>query len=196
MTTTVTLVTGGARSGKSAFAEALARGAGDRTLYVATAEALDDEMAARIAHHRARRPASWRTEEAPLDLGAAMRRAGADVDVALVDCLSVWAANRLLALGDEAQPGWWERVRRLEVALAGELEQLVATTREIDVRLILVTNEVGAGVVPPTPLGRAYRDLLGRLNQVAARRVDEVYLVVAGLGVDLKRLAIATPVAP
>jgi len=205
------LVTGGARSGKSAFAErraaslAAARGTAAVVTYVATAFASDEEMEARIAHHRARRPAAWGSIEAPMDLGAALADARATADVVLVDCLAVWAANRLLALGDpEAADGpapeaWWRDVAALEAALVTELDAALrlgdalpnaARTGEADV--ILVTNEVGLGLVPATPIGRAYRDLLGRVNQHLAGRADAVHLVVAGFALDLTSLA--TPI--
>ena len=198
------LVTGGARSGKSSFAEgralelAASQGAG-AVVYVATAVVTDDEMAARIARHRARRPATWRTVEAPEDLGVAIVAAtAAGPSAVLVDCLSVWAANRLVALGEPgtpdgpAAPAWWRAVEALEETLVAELESALAAARPHAATLVLVTNEVGFGVVPPTPLGRAYRDLLGRLNQRVAARADAVHLVVAGIGVDLRRLAAAT----
>lgn len=184
----LTLVTGGARSGKSRFAEALAA-RGRRVCYMATAEALDDEMALRIAQHRARRPAHWTTLEAPLDLASAL----ADIqqtDTVLVDCLSLWTSNRLLALGDDAAPNWWHAVATLETALTAELSAACLLARQAAWDLVIVTNETGFGVVPGSRLGRAFRDLLGRLGQVAAADSDAVYLVVAGLAVELKSLAV------
>lgn len=183
----VILVTGGARGGKSHFAEELAAQRG-RVCYVATAEALDAEMAERIAYHRARRPAAWPTLEAPRKLADALASAPA-VEAVLVDCLAVWASNRLLDLGDDAAPGWWDAVAKLEETLAGELHSLMEHARVAPWDLLLVTNEVGFGVVPPSRLGRAFRDLLGRLNQAVAAEADEVYLLVAGLPVALKALA-------
>lgn len=189
----VVLVTGGARSGKSAFAETLAARRGERVVYVATATAGDAEMADRIARHRARRPGSWRTVEAPLDIVAGLAAVDAGIEAVLVDCVAVWAANRLLALGEPAEDGWWDRVGALERVLAEELDRAVTTGLVSPWELILVTNEVGFGVVPPTELGRAYRDLLGRLNQAVAARADNVYLVVAGLAVEIRRLATERP---
>ncbi len=189
----VVLVTGGARSGKSVFAEMLAARGGERVAYVATATVGDAEMADRIARHRARRPAAWLTLEAPLDILAGLAAVGAGIEVVLVDCLAVWAANRLLAVGEPAEDGWWDRVGALERALAEELDLVVTTGRAAAWDLLLVTNEVGFGVVPPTELARAYRDLLGRLNQVVAARANDVFLVVAGLAVEITRLATERP---
>ena len=170
------LVLGGARSGKSSCAENLAR-QGERTLFVATAEALDDDMRRRIMKHRERRPASWDTLEEPLDPAAAIPSALAGHDTLLFDCLTVWVSNLLLALEDEAD------AEAEILARAGALLDLYEQT---DCRWILVSNEVGLGVIPATELGRRYRDLLGRVNQLFAARADKVYLMVAGLPLELK----------
>lgn len=189
----IVLVTGGARSGKSVFAETLAARHGERVACVATATVGDAEMADRIARHRARRPAAWFTLEAPLDILASLAAVDAGIEVVLVDCLAVWAANRLLAVGEPAKDGWWDRVGALERVLAEELDLVVTAGLAAAWDLLLVTNEVGCGVVPPTELGRAYRDLLGRLNQVVAARANDVFLVVAGLAVEITRLATERP---
>ena len=165
------LVLGGARSGKSSCAENLAR-QGERTLFVATAEALDDDMRQRIMKHREHRPASWDTLEEPLDPAAAIPSALVGHDTLLFDCLTVWVSNLLLALEDEAD------AEAEILARAGALLDLYEQT---DCRWILVSNEVGLGVIPATELGRRYRDLLGRVNQLFAARADKVYLMVAGL---------------
>ncbi|MYH70881.1 MAG: bifunctional adenosylcobinamide kinase/adenosylcobinamide-phosphate guanylyltransferase, partial [Gammaproteobacteria bacterium] len=169
-------VLGGARSGKSSCAESLA-GQGGKTLFVATAEARDDDMKQRITRHRARRPAAWDTLEEPLDPVAAIPSALVDHDTLLLDCVTVWVSNLLLALGDEND------AEAEILARAGALLDLYEQT---DTRWILVSNEVGLGVVPATELGRSYRDLLGRVNQLFAARADKVYLMVAGLALDLK----------
>ena len=198
------LVTGGARSGKSALAERraaeLAR-PGGLVAYIATAVVTDAEMAERIAGHRGRRPAGWRTLDAPTDLGGALAAAAAQAPVVLVDCLAVWSSNRLLALGDPdadadtRRSAWRRRVADLDAELGDELAAGLDAALAAGADIVLVTNEVGLGVVPPTPLGRAYRDLLGRLNQRAAARADAVHLVVAGIAVDLRQLPHA-PVQP
>ena len=170
------LVLGGARSGKSSCAENLAR-QGERTLFVATAEALDDDMRRRIMKHRERRPASWDTLEEPLDPAAAIPSALAGHDTLLFDCLTVWVSNLLLALEDEADA---------EAEILARAGALLDLYEQADSRWILVSNEVGLGVVPATELGRRYRDLLGRVNQLFAARADKVYLMVAGLPLELK----------
>lgn len=176
------LILGGARSGKSACAESLAR-QGEKTLFVATAEALDDDMKRRIEKHRARRPAAWDTLEEPLDPVAAIPSALAGHDTLLIDCLTLWVSNLLLQPGDDAD------AETEVLSRAGALLDLYDRT---DARWILVSNEVGLGVAPATELGRNYRDVLGRVNQLFASRADKVYLMVAGLPVDLKSV-IARP---
>jgi adenosylcobinamide kinase/adenosylcobinamide-phosphate guanylyltransferase len=184
------LVLGGARSGKSTFAERLAaeRAGAAGVLYVATAEALDDEMAARIARHRAARPDAWRTLEEPRDIGPAVELAlaRAVADVVLVDCLTLWVSNLLLAGGDEtALPTEEQADARIRAAV----EPLLRAHRRGRATTIMVSNEVGMGLVPPYPLGRLYRDLLGRINAWVAREADEVYLLVAGLPLRIKPYA-------
>ncbi len=185
------LVIGGTRSGKSRFAERLAAGLGSRVVYLATAEVYDAEMEARVALHRERRPDSWATIEAPRDLAAALARLDQAVDVTLVECLAVWASNRLLDLGDPEDDGWRMKVEALDDALGAEIDGILMRARDVGGSLVLVSAEVGYGVVPPTPLGRAFRDLLGGLNQRVAARADAVFLVVAGLGLEVKGQAIA-----
>jgi len=175
------LVGGGARSGKSAFALGLARRLGPRRVYVATGKAVDLEMAARIARHAKERGADFRTVEAPLGLVEALRGIeGADVVV--VDCVTFWLSNLLLR-GDS------------EEEVLGQVERLAGTLREKPFHAILVTNEVGMGVVPDTPLGRAFRDVAGRAHQAIARAVDEVYFGALGMMVRLRPQPLAV-VAP
>jgi adenosylcobinamide kinase/adenosylcobinamide-phosphate guanylyltransferase len=186
----VTLVLGGARSGKSSWAERRAAASGRPVLYLATATAGDEEMAERIAAHRAARPPTWRTAEAPLEVVAALETHARPGDVVLLDCLTLWVSNALLSrLGDGAEgapPAAW---RLTEEDLVTEATGLVAGARELGVDLIAVSNEVGLGLVPPYPLGRRFRDALGRVNQAVAAAADTVVLMVAGLPVDLRKLA-------
>jgi adenosylcobinamide kinase/adenosylcobinamide-phosphate guanylyltransferase len=169
----VTLVLGGARSGKSAFAqraaETWASAQGATPLYIATAEPGDAEMAERIERHRLDRGGAWRTLEAPLDLAGAL--AGlAEADVAVIDCLTLWLANAM------AQPEGHE----------ARAEQLLGALTKCPARLWLVSNEVGWGIVPDNALARAFRDAAGRLHQAIAEAADAVVLVVAGLPLTLK----------
>ena len=164
----LTLVLGGARSGKSAYAESLFGGRG--AVYV-TAEAIDDEMRERIARHRARRGGGWTTVEAPLDLAGALRAHGRGEGAGvLVDCLTVWLGNLMHAGRDVDRE-------------AGRLLESLAAPA---VPVVLVANEVGLGVVPDNPMARAFRDQAGRLNQALAGRADRVAFVAAGLPLVLK----------
>lgn len=173
------LILGGARSGKSTTAERLARD-GERVLFIATAEALDEAMQRRIAAHRRYRPEHWDTLEEPIDVTRAVRPLVDRYDTFVLDCLTLWVSNLLLE--DEeasvAEGAVLETVRRL-------LDLIDAAGG----RWILVSNEVGQGIVPASPLGREYRDVLGRVNQLVASRADKAYLMVAGLALELKTLA-------
>lgn len=166
----VTLVTGGARSGKSRHALELAARY-PRPAFVATAEALDAEMAGRIRRHREERGAAFETLEAPRDPAAALAALPAGCGAAVVDCLTVWLSNLILAAGDPppSAPGAYPEIGRFLESLA-----------EPPCELVVVTNEVGGGLVPTTPLGRAFRDLAGSVNQEVAARADRVVLVVCG----------------
>jgi len=166
-----TLVLGGARSGKSAFAEQLANDSGLSRIYLATATAGDDEMRSRIAHHRSRRSDGWITVEEPLALVDALTRESTHGRAVLVDCLTLWLSNLMFAERDPEMEG-----RRL--------------TRFLGVAkhpVLLVSNEVGLGLVPETPLGRSFRDAQGRLNQIVAATVPNVVFIAAGLPLWLKR---------
>jgi adenosylcobinamide kinase/adenosylcobinamide-phosphate guanylyltransferase len=191
MTGHFTLVLGGARSGKSAWAERHVAESGRPVLYVATATAGDDEMTERIAAHRARRPAHWYTVEAPTQLLPAIQTSATPGDAVLVDCLTLWVSNALLAAiaeqdPEQIPPATWATA---ETALVGEVRALIEFARARDLHLVLVSNEVGMGIVPATPLGRGYRDILGRVNQAVTSEADAVMLMIAGLAVDLRRLA-------
>jgi adenosylcobinamide kinase/adenosylcobinamide-phosphate guanylyltransferase len=166
----ITLVLGGARSGKSRYAERLIENAATCGTYCATAEARDAEMAERIAAHRARRGAFWRTVEAPLGLAPAIAAEATAARPLLVDCLTLWLSNVLFA-GQQPE---------------GEAEALCRALRNASGPVVLVSNEVGMGLVPETPLGRRFRDAAGWLNQEVAALADRVVFIAAGLPLVLK----------
>ncbi len=190
----LTLVLGGARSGKSRHAERLAAASGREVIYVATAAATDEEMAERIARHRAARPPDWRTIEAALDLDLRLPAEAPDGVCVLIDCLSIWLGNELLrrlegtGADDTIAPSLAAAVEREQDE---RLDRLLGRVARRAGPTIAVSNEVGSGLVPPYPLGRLYRDLLGRANQTVAAAAGAVHLVVAGIAVDLRRLALA-----
>ncbi len=177
------LILGGARSGKSDFAQKLARDlGGERVLFVATAEPGDDEMRERIAAHQQARPAGWRTLEAPDHAGEAILQASGSEPVILVDCLTLLVSNAVLRLG-EAPP-----VRQAEADALAEVEGLLRAHGQSGAAMIVVSNEVGLAIVPDNALARSYRDALGRANQALAAHCDKVYWLVAGLPIELKAL--------
>ena len=168
----LTFLVGGARSGKSTLAVKLARASDSAVTFVATAEALDDEMAARIARHRSERPAGWETYEAPLELESAIAKVPAGA-VAIVDCLTLWVSNLMGAgLSDD------------EIATRSGAALEVAAAREEPT--IVVSNEVGMGIVPMDASARRYRDVLGTVNATWCDRADRALFVVSGRGVPLR----------
>jgi adenosylcobinamide kinase/adenosylcobinamide-phosphate guanylyltransferase len=178
------LVLGGARSGKSAYAQRLAQAlGGEQVLFVATAEAGDEEMARRIARHRQARPLAWRTVEAPQRVAETLRTSHSTARVVLLDCLSLLVSNVLMPLGDSPD------LEAAEGAMQAEVERLLHLLQASPATWIVVSNEVGLGLVPETPLGRVYRDLLGQANQALAAQAQAVYWLVAGLAIEVKGLA-------
>jgi len=178
------MVTGGARSGKSRLAEELAATSGRDVVYLATATINDIEMAARVARHQQRRPATWRTVEVPLAVAEAVAREGQQADTLLLDSLGVWLSN-LLNLDADGFDNWEKSEVIIETIMV-KIRELVKAAREVKARVIIVTEEVGLGLVPFSPLGRVFRDLLGLANEEVARQSNKVYLVVAGLPLVLK----------
>jgi adenosylcobinamide kinase/adenosylcobinamide-phosphate guanylyltransferase len=170
---TVTLVLGGARSGKSRYAQELAS-AFRRVVYIATARREDTEMRAKIAHHRRERPATWKTVEVSTDLDRALREESPQADVLLIDCLTFYTAN---VMGRKS--GGRRQFER-------HIQLLCEAVRDVKASVVIVSNEVGCGVVPPYRSGRDYRDCLGELNQRIAKVADRVILMVAGLPLTVK----------
>lgn len=175
MSKRLTLVLGGVRAGKSRYAQRLAQ-AGQRVLVVATAEAGDPEMSARIQAHRKERPAHWDTLEEPLDLATALAPRLPGYDTVLLDCLTLWVSNLLLEDHDAA---------RAALDISAESHRLLKLYEDGDSSWIVVSNEVGHGVIPANELARRYADALGRVNQVFAAAADDVIMMFAGLPVNI-----------
>lgn len=178
-----TLVLGGARSGKSVFAEQLVAASGKEGIYIATAQAGDDEMARRIAHHRGQRPAHWTTVEEPLALADALSRWCAPQRMVLVDCLTLWLSNLLFSAG-----GAWPEVGDvvLPPSFHAERAALLQVLAQCPGDVVLVSNEVGMGIVPMGAVSRCFMDEAGRLNQAVAALCDHAVFVAAGLPLYLK----------
>ena len=164
------LILGGARSGKSRYGEGLVTGATGGFVYVATAEARDEEMAERITHHQNRRGTDWRLIEEPLDLPGVLRNQVSDDDVVLIDCLTLWLGNLMEAQTD----------------IAAATSDLLTAIKTCPARLVFISNEVGQGIVPDNALARQFRDEAGWLHQLLAAEVDAVVVVMAGLPLILK----------
>jgi adenosylcobinamide kinase/adenosylcobinamide-phosphate guanylyltransferase len=171
------LLLGGARSGKSAYAQKLGENLGGKVLFVATAQGLDEEMRVRIEAHKRVRPAHWRTLELSSHLAKGIEAQAHEADFIIIDCLTLLMSN-LLVVGSES-PGMEERIM-------GEVSSLIEVMDRMQATFVVVSNEVGYGLVPENALGRLYRDLLGKANQKVAARADEVYLLVAGLPLKVK----------
>lgn len=181
------VVTGGARSGKSLFAEEYMASCSGRNTYVATAQVLDEEMKERVAEHRRRRPEGWQTLELSSGLGASFPAVLAQADAVLVDCLTLYLSNYLFAHEGDGD----------EMILQGalrEIENIVRAVRQTaDKTVIFVTNELGCGIVPISRISRLYRDVVGKVNQYAAGQADEVYWTVCGIPVEITRLRASVP---
>lgn len=165
----ITLITGGVRSGKSRYAVELAMRRAEKRVFIATAEALDDEMKLRIANHQRERGNAFQTVEAPVFLADAVMKAAGRAPLTVIDCLTVWVGNLL------------HHFQGKDEAMAAELQSFIQTAASRPADIILVTNEVGFGIMPENPLARRFSDLLGQLNQEMARHSDEVILMVSGI---------------
>jgi adenosylcobinamide kinase/adenosylcobinamide-phosphate guanylyltransferase len=171
----ITLVLGGARSGKSRYAEQLARNSQLPVLYIATATALDDEMSARIAHHQTQRPSEWALCECPLQLAETLARESQKPQCILVDCLTLWLNNQLFHYPQQ------------DFSLL--FKQLIDSLQNSQAQIIFVSNEVGLGIIPLGEISRQFVDEAGRLNQALAQRADTVFFIAAGLPLRLKGAA-------
>jgi len=175
-----TLIIGGARSGKSRFAQELAINSGKSVLFVATATAGDEEMRQRIEEHRRKRPATWSTLETTTHIGNQIQHNIGNTQVVIVDCITLLVNNIFSQFAEPIDASLVEK------EVNSEISELVECMSHVDASFIVVTNEVGTGLVPANEMGRFYRDLLGKANQLLAQQSDEVYLMVAGLSVKIK----------
>jgi adenosylcobinamide kinase/adenosylcobinamide-phosphate guanylyltransferase len=180
------LILGGARSGKSRFAQELAQQLGKRVLFVATGEPLDEEMEARVKEHKLSRPQNWRTLEASVNVGEQIREQIHDADVVIIDCLTLLVSNVLTRGDKESLESDQVDYAAMSDRVVAEMEGLVRCINNTNATFIVVSNEVGMGLVPPYRLGRDYRDLLGKANQLLAQQADDVYFMVAGIPWQLK----------
>ncbi len=179
----IILVTGGARSGKSSFAEKLALKIGDgRAAYIATAQIFDDEMNFRVKLHQSRRGANWQTFEAPFRAEEKIFAAAKNFDAILFDCVTLYVSNFLCAAELDDEKFLYDELR-------GLIQKLIDAAKNSNATTIFVTNEVGAGIVPENKLARRFRDLSGIANQMLAAEAEKVFLTVAGLAVDVKKIA-------
>lgn len=174
----VVLILGGVRSGKSRYAQQLAAAA-ERVAFIATAEGRDEEMAQRIARHREDRPSNWTTIESPIALSNALLQCSGNFDTILVDCLTLWASNLM------------ELEQQDMARITPHVDRLVRTLRAIRSTVVLVSNEVGSGIVPDNEMSRVYRDVLGNINQRVAAVADEVLLLVAGCPLVVKQATVS-----
>lgn len=185
----ITFVLGGARSGKSAFAEGLAKKYHD-VVYIATAEVKDDEMRERIQTHRARRPSHWKTVESPYRVDRVISDIQGNANLVLIDCITLYVTNMLLC--DEITDSVHypeantENLQQKQVQILEEINKLSKACRKSKLDSIIVSNEVGLGIVPDNPLSRLFRDIAGRANQIVADEADEVYFMIAGIPQRLK----------
>lgn len=188
----LTLVTGGARSGKSRFAELLAAQPGLPVTYLATAQILDEEMAVRVEKHRLSRPAHWSLIEEPYEPALALSSLEAqEKSVILLDCITLWLSNLVLkfwpADPDSQDPPTKQFREDMEANILAKVRDLAKAAKKLEAPVILVSNEVGQGIVPEHSISRFYRDLAGKSNQILANEAEEVYLVVAGYPLEIKK---------
>jgi len=180
----IVLIIGGARSGKSHYALELAQKKSGPVLFVATAEALDEEMKQRIEEHKRARPATWRTLEVQIDVGKRIQQESGDAEVVIIDCIALLVNNvlsRHYSVNNRTK-----ELKAIEKAVEDEINGLIACFRQVKANFIVVSNEVGTGIVPADKMSRLYRDLLGKANQMLAQHADEVIMMVAGIPIWLK----------
>ena len=174
------LITGGARSGKSSFAESLAQKMGENITYIATAQALDEEMRERIVEHRKRRPKNWQTVEETVQVDRVIEEVDTQTEVIIIDCMALLISNLISDFSEKSSKDIFAS------KVQEKIEHIIKASLKYQATVIIVSNEVGSGLVPTNPTGRFYRDILGRANQSIARNADLVYLLVAGIPLLIK----------
>jgi adenosylcobinamide kinase/adenosylcobinamide-phosphate guanylyltransferase len=173
-------ITGGARSGKSSFAEKIAAKTSKKVAFIATGQPLDEEMTFRIKQHREKRLNTWKTYEEPIEVRELVSHLGLAKEVILIDCLTLLTSNLLLRKEDKVEdPRWQEEI-------LVEIEKIAEVSYQVSAQVIIVSNEVGMGLVPDNPLGRVYRDILGKANGIIADKADEVFMIVSGIPLKIK----------
>lgn len=183
----IILVTGGARSGKSTYAEKTVAEMGDTIGYIATAKVTDEDMARRIDHHKAQRPSEWETFEIFKDFHLLRNnKAYMACDTLILDCITILVTNLMFEGETDYDTCSMDEVEAVEKMIRNELKTLIDLVRETNQNLVIVTNEVGLGLVPPYRLGNLFRDIAGRMNQMIAKEADEAYFIVSGLAMKLK----------
>lgn len=182
----IVLVTGGARSGKSNFAELLCREQNNSTAYIATSVAFDDEMKDRIKKHQDSRPKEWKTYEIYKDIYSIVEDLDKNHDTVILDCLTLMINNLMFTYGIDVDKATTEEVNEIEEYIKDQVEKLLKAVKDTDLYFLIVTNELGMGIVPENKLSRIYRDFVGRANQLIAKYSDEVYFVVSGIPMKVK----------
>ncbi|HCJ58994.1 bifunctional adenosylcobinamide kinase/adenosylcobinamide-phosphate guanylyltransferase [Lutispora sp.] len=181
------LVTGGARSGKSSFSENMAKSYGEKVIYIATAVAFDSEMEDRIKKHKESRSKEWRTIEAFKDIDGIIHKHGEEYDCFLLDCITVMVTNQMLEYFNyDMEYVKIEDYNRAEESIKVQIGNMLEAISKSPADTILVSNEVGWGIVPENPVARAFRDISGRINQIIGQKADEVYLTVSGIPIRIK----------
>lgn len=183
----IIFVTGGARSGKSSFAEALTARLGEKVAYIATSVPCDDEMKQRILRHKAGRPKNWSTFETFENVDKVMCELKGKVDVVLLDCITVMISNLMLKADIDYDTCDIETINSVEKQIKVQIENMLDAAEKISADVVIVSNELGMGLVPEYRLGRVFRDIAGRMNQIIAQRAQDVYLLVSGIPINIKK---------
>ena len=182
----ITLITGGARSGKSSFGEKLLKESSGIKGYIATAVAFDEGMKDRIKKHKSSRPSIWKTYELPVNISNSIKAISNECDIVILDCITVFISNIIFEDDLDWENITFEEIYLIEKRIIDEINKIIVDARKNDLDMIIITNEIGSGIVPDNKLSRVYRDIAGRVNQLLSKLSDNVYLSVSGLELKLK----------